>query len=827
MSGIPDASARQMLSFRLLLLAALTLLLSGCLFDGFELPENYRPAHPGATTPVANGAAYRFAPTAEVPATRHLRFIRTGSASYVMEQYVDLHKGKPPNVYVHHARFIPLSGNHYALYWRQVATRTQGYVLARLESRRLVLLGAGAREADLITFAARQGIKARKLATSGFALDTTDEGGVLTFLQKLTANSLTETAYTSQAEVPRATRDAAFEELGPHIVRLERRDLGDDDQVKELATYVRALADEGNGWGHYALARFAANGWGMPTDAPLARVQADAAIRSGVPQANQVYAGLHYHGIGQPANPAAAIPYARRAAEAGVPAAMGLLGTAYRDGLGVQADKDEARRWFRRAADAGRGDAHALWADLVLDHKTAEQDAQALAALETGMKMEDPNAFYLRGFMHENGRGGPNDVAAATAMFLAAAERGHHYSKYLAGMRLRDGQGIAKDVARGDTLMREAADAGIQEAKVALAKAAPTHAPAKKGCVEDWCKAAMAATDQHLKQQEVRKAELKGEIDGLKADQLKQATRIEALRKQQREDILDARRKIAGTLDMQLYKANYELLRSSLAAIASLDELAARRPPTDREHTARAAYLGHIAKSRTSISKLEGKHPLFVAPRLANGQIVVMHADGRRIALKQLEVEKTDPIEPTTLPRPGDQLLPSDAETALLPFEQAWSHVPADEPRLVAAVAELNRLARDLNCSNRKLAGITLHHRATQNAPALALDVGGALRYREQFTGTRNGETLPWVEIEIYAPLVRMDAVEVRAAEDGHCAEVIVRCRESAYCTLKAGSGSEVSTQRTLGLSFQDTGQARRAAELLSGLVRTLAATPR
>lgn len=485
MSNTPDASARQMLSFRLLLLSALTLLLSGCLFDGFELPENYRPAHPGATTPVANGAVYRFAPTAEVPATRHLRFIRTGPASYVMEQYVDLHKGKPPNVYVHHARFMPLSGNHYALYWRQVATRTQGYVLARLESRRLVLLGAGAREADLITFAARQDTKARKLATSGFALDTTDEGGVLTFLQKLAANSLTETAYTSQAEVPRATRDAAFEELGPHIVRLERRDLGDDDQVKELATYVRALADEGNGWGHYALARFAANGWGMPTDAPLARVQADAAIRSGVPHANQVYAGLHYHGIGQPANPAAAIPYARRAAEAGVPAAMGLLGTAYRDGLGVQADKDEARRWFRRAADAGRGDAHALWADLVLDDKTAEQDAQALAALETGMKMEDPNAFYLRGFMHENGRGGVQDFAAATAMFLEAAKRRHDFATYLAGERLRRGQGIPQDIIRGRKLVARAAEKGIKEAEVALERT--DHVLPGNTCVRGMC----------------------------------------------------------------------------------------------------------------------------------------------------------------------------------------------------------------------------------------------------------------------------------------------------------------------------------------------------
>ncbi len=482
---MPDASARQMLSFRFLLLAALTLLLSGCLFDGFELPENYRPAHPGATTPVANGAVYRFAPSAEVPATRHLRFFRTGSASYLMEQYVDLHKGKPPNVYVHHARFIPLSGNHYALYWRQVTTRTQGYVLARLESRRLVLLGAGEREADLITFAARQGIKARKLVTSGFALDTTDEGSVLTFLQKLAANSLTETAYTSQAEVPRATRDAAFEELGPHIVRLERRDLGDDDQVKELATYVRALADEGNGWGHYALARFAANGWGMPTDAPLARVQADAAIRSGVLQANQVYAGLHYHGIGQPANPGAAIPYARRAAEAGVPAAMGLLGTAYRDGLGVQADKDEARRWFRRAADAGRGDAHALWADLVLDDKTAEQDAQALAALETGMKMEDANAFYLRGFMHENGRGGVQDFAAATAMFLEAAKRRHDFATYLAGERLRRGQGIPQDIIRGRKLVARAAEKGIKEAEVALERT--DHVLPGNTCVRGMC----------------------------------------------------------------------------------------------------------------------------------------------------------------------------------------------------------------------------------------------------------------------------------------------------------------------------------------------------
>lgn len=462
-----------------LLILTLPLWLAGCVLEGFELPENYRPSHPGATAPLADRAVFHAKLDDAKGGETWLRFIKTGAVSYVMETYARPSNGEPPLLLPMTVRFVPLDARHYALYWRLPTPDGQGYALVRLDAGKLVTLTPPASEAT-VALAERQGLTASRSLTGGYTLDDGEkstgldafddarEARVLAFLKALAARKdLQARSWVSRPDVPETLSKALLTRLGPHIVRMEGGNLI-VSQLRELAAYFRTRGDKGDPWAHYALARFALNGWGMEIDPPLARVAADAAIRGGVVEANQVLAAMHYYGIGQPATPAAAIPYTRRAADVGVPAAMYLLGVAYRDGQGMAANKAEARRWLRAAADAGHADAHAMWADLMLDDQTAASDAQAITALEAGMEAGAAHAFYLRGFMHENGRGGAQDFAAATAMFLEAAKRRHDYATYLAGERLRRGQGIPQDIIRGRKLVARAAEKGIKEAETAL-----------------------------------------------------------------------------------------------------------------------------------------------------------------------------------------------------------------------------------------------------------------------------------------------------------------------------------------------------------------------
>lgn len=485
-------------------------LLTGCVLDTFELPASYSPKHSNAAAPLADGAVFHGQLDPEKGGEIYMRFVRTGTASYVMEQLAlpDRDEGV---MLPAHVRFVPLDARHYAMHWRYLGNPKQGYALVRFESGRMMVLVPPRDQAAFSRLVERYGISARSLALGGYGLDTTDEGRLLGFFAALvTRTDMQIKVYAGAPGVPPAPRDAALMKLGEHIPQLTRQQLGDDATASEVVAWARTLAGEAHGAGHYLYARLAMNGWGMAADRALGVREAEAAVRRGVPQAEHVVAVAHYYGLGVPADPVRAYPHARRAADAGSPAGMSLVGLAYREGQGVRQDKLEARRWFRRAADAGHPPAHALWASLVLDDATEAGDQAARGAVDAGIATDDTFAHFLRGWMHENGRAGPKDLVAATVMFIAAADRGDAYSKYLAGHRLRHGQHVAQDIPRGRALLAEAAQAGVVEAKDALAQ--PDPAPAKKGCEEDWCKRALAVTEAHLAEQKARLRALRAEL---------------------------------------------------------------------------------------------------------------------------------------------------------------------------------------------------------------------------------------------------------------------------------------------------------------------------
>lgn len=791
---------------RWLLMSVLPWLLAGCMLETFQLPEAYAPRHPQATAPLADGSMFQTTLDPQKGGELTLRFVQTGATRYVMEQLAVMPDGKVTAMPPAHAQFVPLQDGHFALYSQRVGDAGRGYALVRLGPGRLSVLTA-ASPAAVTELAQRHGIKAKHSGlVGGHGLDTVDEARLFGFFQALLdAGGLQAQVYAARSTVPTALRQDTLAQLATHIPRLQRRDLGSEADAAALAAYARTMAREGNGPGLYLLARLTANGWGMAADGPQAIRLAEAAVAQGLPQAAHVAAAVHYYGLGVPADPVRALPYARQAAQAGSPGALTLLGVAYRDGQGVAKDAAEARRWLRRAADAHSPHAHAQWAELVLDDRTDEGDRAALAALEAGMAADDPRAHFLRGLMHEQGRGGPKDLAAATQRFLAAAERGDAYSKYLAGHRLRHGQHIAQDIPRGRALLAEAAQAGIEDARKALTQ--PDPEPAKKGCVEDWCKRALAVAQSHQQGLEAEKARTQAELDQLGQRHAANQARVAQLQREQRQDILAARRKIAGSLDMQIYDLRQSQMRDArelLTRITGSDE---------RQRTLRSRMGAVLDKAYKSISTLEGKHPDFVAPRLPNGQVVVMRPDGRRVALQP--AFNAGAVSPAALLREGDQWLSPDDEAALLPYEQSWSNVPDDDPRTRRALAALLELGARLDCRAGEMLGRPLVYRATTQQPAYEVDVGGVLRVRERFgLADRPHET------EASVPLPRVAAIERQPARPGGCAHVRLDCAGNTPCAVQTASDEAVRVGAQATLYFNDD----RAAEQAAGHLRELVA---
>ena len=685
----------------------------------------------------------------------------------------------------------------------------RSYALVRLEPGRLSVLTPRA-QAAVAVLAQRHGITAKPPdLTGGHDLETVDEARLLGFFKALIeAGDLQARSYTARRTVPEAVRRETQAQLGAHIPRLQRRDLGDEADATALVAYARALAREGSAPGLYLLARLTANGWGTAADGPQAIRHADAAVARGLPQAAHVTAAVHFYGLGVPADPARALPFAQQAAQAGSRAAMTLLGVAYRDGQGVAKDAAQARRWLRHAADAQSPHAHALWAELVLEDRTEEGDRAALAALEAGMAADDARAHFLRGLMHEQGRGGAKDLAAATQRFLAAAERGDVYAKYLAGHRLRHGQHIAQDIPRGRALLAEAAQAGIDDARKALAQ--PDPEPVKKGCVEDWCQRALAVTERHQQALEADKARTLAELEQLRQQQAGNQARIAQLRQEHRQALVEARRKAARSLDMEIHELSNQQLRDTRALLDRNPETASS---DDRLRQLRARMHGIIDKAHRRISALEGKHPEIVAPRLPNGQVVVMRADGRRVALRP--AGSVGAVSPTALPREGDQWLSPEGEAALLPFEQSWSDVPDEDPRTRRALAALWQLGARLDCGAGELAGRPLAYRATTQQPAYEVDIGGVLRVRERFgLADRPHET------EAFFPLSRGAAIERQPARGDGCAHIRLVCSNKAPCAVQTAGDESVRVGVQTTLHFNDD----RSAEQAAGHLRELMA---
>jgi TPR repeat protein len=784
-------------------------LLGGCVLERFELPKNYAPKHPGATAPLADGAIFKGELDANKGGEITLRFVKTGATHYVVEHFVVMPDGEVAALPPSHVRFLPLGGAHYALYWKQLAEAKQGYALVRLDARRFQLLEPMSQSSTL-SLANAHGFAAKPPGLGGgYQFDSMDEARVLKFFKDLSVRKTeTRLALAATKQVPADLRERTYAQLGVQIPQLTREVLGSEADAAAAVVWARTLAREGNGHAHYLLARCTTNGWGTVADGPQAIKHAEAAIKTGLEQAAHIIAAVYYFGVGVPADPARALPYARRAADAGSPNAMLLLGFAYGNGQGVDKDREAAKRWVKRAMDHKFGPAYAQWADLLITDETEAGDREAIPALESGMAHNDARAYFLRGLLHEQGRAGPKDFTAATAMFLAAAERGDAYSKFLAGERLRFGQGIAQDIPRGRSLLAEAAQAGIVDAKKALEKADPT--PVQKGCEDADCKKVLAFIEKYQKNKEKELSVAEGELARLKLEQAENDAKIVNVQREIRDNIVNLRKTIVGSLDWRLYQARQKSLGTADALLERYQQAARTVGISAQQQANLKRVLADHVKDRKGISDFEARYPLHVAPRLPNGQIVVMHPDGTRIALTIRDSFRAGALDASTLPRAGDQRLNSGDEAALLTFEEAWSDVPDTHAKTRRIVSELNKLGAALDCRAGELGGQLIVRRLTTQTPAFEIDTSGVLRYRERF-----GTLSALHEVEEFIPLSRSPVLARKPARNGRCAEIVLHCPGNAPCAVQSSMDASVRVGRALAMYFNSDRNADLADVLL------------
>lgn len=127
-------------------------------------------------------------------------------------------------------------------------------------------------------------------------------------------------------------------------------------------------------------------------------------------------------------------------------------GGCYEEGhIGAAKDYDKAALWYRKAYDNGDGYGAAnlgrLYRDVFGDLAKAREWFSAAASRTYGV------ANYELGLMHEEGKGGPKDIAEARRLY---AQSDDYKAKYRLGLMYEEGRGVAKDIAKAIEYYAEA-----------------------------------------------------------------------------------------------------------------------------------------------------------------------------------------------------------------------------------------------------------------------------------------------------------------------------------------------------------------------------------
>ena len=132
---------------------------------------------------------------------------------------------------------------------------------------------------------------------------------------------------------------------------------------------------------------------------------------------------------------------------------------------------EQAARWIAAAARAGMTRAQLLYGQILLEGRGVPEDrAAAYNWFRIAAEAGDVAALTMTGRCHELGWGVPVDLPRAAAIYAQAAERGFDWAQYNLATLYARGQGVAEDRALALHWFRRAADQGHAKSLTVLGR---------------------------------------------------------------------------------------------------------------------------------------------------------------------------------------------------------------------------------------------------------------------------------------------------------------------------------------------------------------------
>lgn len=240
-------------------------------------------------------------------------------------------------------------------------------------------------------------------------------------------------------------------------------DRGEDAKALEL---LLPVAEAGDRAAQFMVGRILSRDRGVPPDYPRAVQWYEKSAAQGSPQAaNNVAIILRAGRAGVPVDMARAAQYFRIAADGGMANGSYMLGVHLEQGQGVPRDLREALRRYEEADTAKDRNS--------LSHETRRDLGTRLELARLRLRADGGDPQAMMGIADWLAGGGSHlgkDVAEATRLRIAAAERGHAPAQVMAGESLIFGVGAKKDARKAYAFFKAAAEAGHPPAMVWMAQ---------------------------------------------------------------------------------------------------------------------------------------------------------------------------------------------------------------------------------------------------------------------------------------------------------------------------------------------------------------------
>lgn len=246
----------------------------------------------------------------------------------------------------------------------------------------------------------------------------------------------------------------------------------------EAAKWLRLAAEQGDQRAQTDLAAMVVKRQVNPRVAEIPPVQDwfAKAAESGDPIGAYNFAVCLAEGVGVARDDAAAAHWFRKAAD-NVVNAQYRYGRILAEGRGVEQNLEEARLWLQKAADLNLLPALLDLAMLHLQGLGGPRDDEAARVLfERASEQESAEAMFSLGALYGGGHQIETDRAKSLAWYRQAAQRQHPRAALMLGLYLRDGIATAPDLEAARRCFTFAAEAGLDEAKDALAGLPPAAA---------------------------------------------------------------------------------------------------------------------------------------------------------------------------------------------------------------------------------------------------------------------------------------------------------------------------------------------------------------